>query len=64
MRNLKIPRTDIFFDGPRNRKAVRRQLLQPKYSTAMLRLCEVGEIDWLNTRLPKTRCAQPAALRL
>ena len=64
MRNLEIPRTDIFLLDRGIGKQFAANLYNRSTQPAMLRLCEDGDIDWLNTRLPKTRYTQPAALRL
>ena len=64
MRNLKIPRTEIFLLDRGIGKQFATSLYNRSTQPAMLRLCEVGEINSLNTWLPKTKFAQPAAPRL
>ena len=53
MRNLKIPRTEIFLLDRGIGKQFATSLYNRSTQPAMLRLCEVGEINSLNTRLPK-----------
>ena len=53
MRNLKIPRTEIFLLDRGKGKRFATSLYNRSTQPAMLRLCEVGEINSLNTRLPK-----------
>ena len=53
MRNLKIPRTEIFLLDRGKGKQFATSLYNRSTQPAMLRLCEVGEINSLNTRLPK-----------
>jgi hypothetical protein len=47
MRSLEIPERTAFFAGLGIGKAIRRQPAQPELQPAMLRLCEVCEIDAL-----------------